>query len=70
MFYFVLPFLPSFFNTDSLKAELYVKHVSHRTHGLYGWPSVLTVHRTEPTVALSELHSGHSSVSMEAVYDF
>ena len=25
---------------------------------------------TEPTVALSELHSGHSSVSVKAVYDF
>ena len=25
---------------------------------------------TEPTVALFELHSGHSSVSVKAVYDF
>ena len=47
-----------------------VKPVSHRTHGLYGWPSVLTVHTTELTVALSELHSDNSSVSVKAMYDF
>ena len=45
-----------------------LKPVSHRTHGLYGLPSVN--YANEPTVAITELHSGHSSVSVKAVYDF